>query len=248
MATLKLAAAVWEHHVRVKVCGFRRAQDVILASKAGVDAIGILVGRRHRSEDFLELEEARELVRVCPPLVTPVLVTHYDEADSIVDLMRALGVATVQIHSECGSTTLGRVRKQLPDVRLIRAVHATGPNVIEEVRGLSEFVDAFVVDSINVEEDRVGGTGRTHDWMLSKRIVALTPVPVILAGGLDSTNVTKAVQTVRPYGVDANTRLRDTTGNKSADKVAAFVRTSKSAFLDLALQEKGAPEHGFEST
>ena len=116
-----------------------------------------------------------------------------------------------------------------------RPVAATSLDAIELLRELSECVHGFIIDSVNPKEDRVGGTGLTHDWNLSARIVAACPLPVVLAGGLDATNVAAAIATVRPYAVDANTRLRDAHGFKSPEKVGAFVRSAKAAFFDLAL-------------
>jgi phosphoribosylanthranilate isomerase len=238
------AATVLERSLRVKVCGIRRHQDVVLAAQLGVDAIGLLVGQRHRSEDFLEPQEARELAAACPPLVTPVLVTHHEEPDAIVPLAHELLVTTIQIHSECSAAALRKIRSELPGVRLIRAVHATRIDAIEQLRELSECVHGFIIDSVNANEDRTGGTGLTHDWNLSARIVAACPLPVILAGGLDPTNVAAAIATVRPYGVDANTRLRDADGFKSPEKLGAFARAAKAAFFDLALEGETSRRHG----
>lgn len=226
--------------MRVKVCGIRRLEDLALVAKSGADAIGLLVGKRHRSEDFLEPDEARALAAGCPPFVTPVLVTHYEEADSIVELARKLLVTTIQVHSDCPATELRRIRKEIPGVRLIRAVHATSIDAIDEVRELVGSAHAFIVDSVNLNEDRVGGTGLTHDWGLSQRIVAASSLPVILAGGLDAANVAEAISTVRPYGVDANTRLRGVDGFKSPMKVGSFIYAAKSAFFNLS-SERGNP-------
>lgn len=231
--------------MRVKVCGIRRRQDVLLAARLGADAIGLLVGQRHRSEDFLEPEEARELAAACPPLVTPVLVTHYEEPDAVVALARELRVTTIQMHSECSAATLRRIRREMPGVRLVRALHATGSDALEQMRELSEAAHAFIVDSANANEDRVGGTGMTHDWNLSRRLVADSPIPVILAGGLDAANVALAIAAVRPYGVDANTRLRSADGFKDPGKVSGFTRAAKAAFFDLAAQRSMDREHGY---
>lgn len=234
-----------EPAVRVKVCGIRRRQDVLLAASLGADAIGLLVGQRHRSEDFLDAEQARELVEACPPLVTPVLVTHLEEADPVVALARELRVTTIQMHSECSAGTLRKIRHALPGVRLIRALHVAGNEALEQLPELAGAAHALIVDSVNAQEDRVGGTGLTHDWAMSRRIVAASPIPVILAGGLDGGNVARAIAIVRPYGVDANTRLRGADGFKDPARVVAFTREAKAAFMDLAAQRNSSGEHGF---
>lgn len=228
--------------MRVKVCGIRHARDAALAVRLGADAIGLLVGQRHRSEDFLQPEQARAIADACPPLVTPVLVTHVEEAEPVIALARELRVTTIQMHSECSVAALRAVRRALPGVRLLRALHAADAQVLEQVRALADAVDAFIVDSANAAEDRVGGTGLTHDWALSRRIVEASPVPVILAGGLDGGNVARAIAAVRPYAVDANTRLRGADGFKDPAKVGAFVRAAKAGFFELAGGNGG--EHG----
>jgi phosphoribosylanthranilate isomerase len=230
--------------LRVKVCGIRRRQDVLRVANLGADAIGLLVGQRHRSEDFLAPEVARELAAACPPLVTPVLVTHLEEADAVIALADELRIRTIQMHSECGVATLRKLRRELPGVRLIRALAASGPGMFEQMRELSAFADAFIVDSVNAREDRVGGTGLTHDWAMSRRAVEESPIPVVLAGGLDGDNVACAIATVHPYGVDANSRLRGADGFKDPEKVGCFIRAARAAFSDLAARGDISGEHG----
>ena len=173
-------------------------------------------------------------MRSPPPartLVTPVLVTHYEEPEPVVALARELRVTTIQIHSECSPATLRAVRRALPGVRLVRVLHAADAQALVQVHALADAVDAFIVDSANPAEDRVGGTGRTHDWAISRRVVDASPVPVILAGSLDGDNVARAIAIVRPYAVDANTRLRDANGFKDPAKVGAFVRAGQGSLL-----------------
>jgi phosphoribosylanthranilate isomerase len=219
--------------MRIKVCGIRRVADAVAAARLGVDAIGLLVGQRHRSEDFLQADQAREIAAAVPPFVTPVLVTHVDDGEEVADLAREIGVSTIQMHSDCDVRTMALVRRRIPGCKIIRAVHATGDAAIDGMRELEEAVDAFVIDSVNVAEDRVGGTGLTHDWLLSRRAVSQSRKNVILAGGLRPGNVATAIAAVRPYGVDANTGLRDANGFKDYYKLASFAEQAKMAFFEL---------------
>jgi phosphoribosylanthranilate isomerase len=107
-------------------------------------------------------------------------------------------------------------------------------NPLELARRLTPLVDAFILDTTDAAEDRVGGTGLQHDWSLSRDLVAECAKPVILAGGLHAGNVTDAIRMVRPFGVDANSRLKDAAGHKDARKVAAYLTTAKRAFLNAA--------------
>lgn len=215
--------------MRVKVCGVRRVADALAAASLGVDAVGLLVGQRHRSEDFLDPDEAREIAKALPPLVSAVLVTHIEDGAEVAKLALRIGASTIQMHSDCDASAIRRVRSDVPYCKIIRAVHVTGPDAIAEMKSLEDHVDAFVVDSVNLADDRVGGTGLTHDWALSRRAVLEVRRPIILAGGLKPTNVADAISAVRPYGVDANTGLRDSLGFKDRDKVAAFVKEAKLA-------------------
>lgn len=217
--------------MRIKVCGIRRVVDALVAASLGVDAVGLLVGQRHRSEDFIEPEEAREIAAAVPPFVTPVLVTHSTDGAEVVDLAGRVGVSTIQMHSDCSIDAMRLVRREIPSCKIVRAVHPTSATVVDEMRALEEAVDAFVVDSVNMAEDRVGGTGLTHDWALSRRVVVEVRRPVILAGGLRPDNVAAAITSVRPFGVDANTGLRDAAGFKDREKVAVFVEQATMAFL-----------------
>jgi phosphoribosylanthranilate isomerase len=220
--------------MRIKVCGIRCVEDALLAAELGVDAIGLLVGKRHRSEDFLSQDEAKAIAAACPPLVTPVLVTHIENADEVVPLALDIGVFTIQMHNDCGPKELESIRRHIPGVRIIRAIHATGDDVIEQMKSLRPTVDAFVIDSINKKEDRVGGTGLTHDWNLSRRAVLELKCPIVLAGGLNPGNVAAAIDAVRPFAVDANTGLRGPSGFKDRAKVLRFVSEAKRAFLAVA--------------
>jgi len=227
--------------MRVKICGIRRIEDAIVAAHLGADAIGLLVGQRHRSDDFLSPQEAHAIAERCPPLITPVLVTHLEQADEVAELAREIGLLTIQMHSDCSVEVLMKVRRHVRGARIIRAVHATGPAVVDEMLRLEAAVDAFVLDSKNTVEDRVGGTGLTHDWNLSRRAVREVGRPIILAGGLNPANVGRAIRIVRPYGVDANTGLRDTTGLKSPTKMAAFLREARRAFGSAVRPEEAGP-------
>lgn len=215
---------------RVKICGIRRLEDARLAAEAGADAIGLLVGRRHASRDFLEAEAAAAIVALCPPLVTPVLVTHLEEPDEIDRLARDIGVTTIQLHSDLPPDAVRRVRALGPrGLRLLKALHVTAPEesfaVAEAYR---ELVDGFVLDSINPATGQVGGTGLVNDWDLAARLVAaLAPLPVMLAGGLTPENVADAIARVAPFGVDANSGTKGPDGFKDPARARAFVAAAK---------------------
>jgi phosphoribosylanthranilate isomerase len=214
--------------VRVKICGVRSESDVDIAVGAGAHAVGFLVGLTHASEDELDAVDARRLVRRVPPFVEAVLVTHLVDPLEIAALTTSLGVSTVQLHGDMDAAAVRGTRDALPLTKLVYAVHVTAGTstaaLQDEIASVSGLVDAVVLDSRT--EDRVGGTGRTHDWSISRRLVESSPVPVILAGGLTPTNVASAIREVRPYAVDVNSGVETGAGDKSPELCSEFVRNA----------------------
>lgn len=217
--------------MRVKVCGIKKVEDAIMAAHCGADAIGLLVGQRHVAEDFIKIDLARDIVKQCPPFVSTVLVTHLEDPKEIANLASQIGVSTIQIHSNCDVQSIISLRKILPNIKIIKNFHVTGLEMIPAMYPFVAVVDAFILDTLDSAGDRVGGTGLTHDWNLSSKIVRDIKCPVILAGGLNSDNVADAIRIVTPFGVDANTGLKDQNGSKDRKKVAAFVYNAKQEFF-----------------
>lgn len=219
--------------VTVKICGVRRVADALLAAEAGADEIGLLVGRRHESGDFIPVELAGEIVAACAGRVTPVLVTHVSNPEEVHALARAAGVSVIQVHSEMPPAGLVRLRV-LGGYRLRKSWHVTGPESLDYGEAYRGVTDAFLLDSMNAATGQVGGTGRAHDWNLSREIVArCAGVPVILAGGLNPDNVAAAVMQVRPAGVDVNSGTKGPDGFKDAEHVRAFVRAAKAVGTEV---------------
>ncbi|HYD85550.1 MAG TPA: hypothetical protein VEA63_15895, partial [Opitutus sp.] len=147
--------------VTVKICGVRRIEDALLAADAGADEIGLLVGQRHPSGDFIAVEAAAEIVAAIATRVTPVLVTHVSDPDEVHALARAAGVKDIQVHSDMSPAGLARLR-ELGGYRLRKSWHVTGPESLgygEAYRGVA---DSFLLDSMNAATGQVGGTGRAH--------------------------------------------------------------------------------------
>ncbi len=208
---------------RVKICGIRSEDDLSIAVTSGADAVGFISGVTHRSEDALTPERVAELVAVTPPYVSTVLVTHLEAAEQIVWLAESLGVDTIQVHGLVSSQTLHEVFSLSNGRRRItRAVHVTGEESVRDAVAAMRVCHAVHLDSRTA--DRLGGTGRTHDWSISRKIVdVLAPFPVILSGGLRPENVAGAVDAVRPFAVDVNSGIEDDRGNKDLDRSSRFV-------------------------
>ena len=211
--------------VRVKICGNRSIEDLNLAVEAGADAVGFIVGTRYPSEDSLDPSVAQNYVKCTSPFVNTVLVTHLVEANEILTLHARVSASIIQLHNELDPREIQRVKKERPTIPLIKAIPVENESAIERARAYAPYVDAVLLDSRTA--DRIGGTGVTHDWTISRRIVAVVSKPVILAGGLTPCNVENAIKTVQPYGVDVNSGVEDAEGKKERTKLREFVRLAK---------------------
>ena len=216
--------------VRVKVCGIRNAEDLATAVGAGVDAVGFISGVTHFSEDAIDANVASMLVEQTPPFVSTVLVTHLEDAHAILDLADRIGVDTIQIHGLVTDTTVAEVYRHANGRRITKAIHVTGSEAIQEARRLADICDALHLDSRT--EDRLGGTGKTHDWSIGAQVTEEMHAlgrAVILSGGLRPENVGDAVDAVHPFAVDVNSGVETRNGDKDPERVAAFVSLANTA-------------------
>ena len=208
----------------VKICGIRRQEDALIATELGADAIGLLVGQRHNSPDFISTTVARDISRALPASVEAVLVTHVEDLDELERLLQESEIRTLQLHSEIAPSSVERLRGRLPHLKIFKSVNIISADSVAYPEAFEKLVDGFVVDSINVATDQVGGTGKTHDWSVSRQIVMRYPeVPIILAGGLNSENVRSAIEYVHPFGVDVNSGTKAPNGFKDARKMQEFI-------------------------
>lgn len=200
----------------------------MLAAELGADAIGLLVGQKHNSPDFISATVARGISRGLPPSVEAVLVTHIKEIDELERLLQESEITTIQLHSEIDPRSVERLRGRLPDVKIFKSVSVISAHSVAYPEAFEQLVDGFVLDSVNLAIDQTGGTGKTHDWSVSREIVMRYPeVPIILAGGLNSENVRSAIERVRPFGVDVNSGTKAPDGFKDPRKMEAFIAQAK---------------------
>jgi len=208
--------------VRVKICCIASIAEAELAVRHGAAALG-LVGRMPSGPGPIEDELIAEIAAWAPPAVATFLLTSETEPDAIVDHVRRCGTSTVQLVDAVAPQAYDALRRAVPQLKIVQVIHVTGPESLEEAKASAPHVDALLLDSgqpaAAVKE--LGGTGRVHDWSLSRRIVEEVSRPVFLAGGLKPENVTAAVGQVRPFGVDLCTGVR-TDGRLDGTRLAAF--------------------------
>jgi phosphoribosylanthranilate isomerase len=211
-----------DSRVRVSVCAARDLGDVQAIVEGGADAAGVLVLTRHRAEDAVSLEVARRLLGAVPPPVSRYAVTHAIDYEGLSRIVEELPIDTLQLHDHVAPAVVEKLRSDHPGLRLLKALHVTDEGVgsYREWEGL---VDALVVDSVDPAEDRIGGTGRVHDWRVTARVCQESSVPVVLAGGLTPRNVAEAVAVTGAYVANVNSGV-EVHGSKDPRLIRAFVR------------------------
>jgi phosphoribosylanthranilate isomerase len=194
---------------RIKICCIQSAAEARLAIAEGADALG-LVGAMPSGPGPIEDAEIAAIAAVVPPPVATFLLTSATEPEAIIAHARRCRTNTVQLVDRVAPAAYAQLRAALPGIRLVQVIHVAGEEAVGEAREIAPLADALLLDSGRPNEAiRVlGGTGRTHDWTISRQIVAAASCPVFLAGGLRPDNVGAAVRTVRPFGVDVCTGVR----------------------------------------
>lgn len=214
--------------IRLKVCCIGSIAEARLAIAAGADAVG-LVARMPTGPGPIADDLIRSIAAAMPPPIATFLLTSETDPEAVVAHARSTGVSTVQlVDDECGPGVHAALRAALPALRIVQVIHVRDERSIERACDASTRVDALLLDSGNPAARELGGTGRAHDWSLSRRIVELSVVPVFLAGGLNASNIGEAVRAVRPFGVDLCSGVRSG-GSLDPIKLAAFVVALRAA-------------------
>ena len=207
---------------RVKVCCIASVEEARAAVECGAEAVGLVSEMPSGPGVIDEALIAGIAARVPPPVATFLLTCRQDAA-SIVEQQRRCRVNTLQLCDRVPAEVYSALRAALPGVSLVQVVHVRGEESLEEALNVARHVDALLLDSGNqsLVVKELGGTGRTHDWRVSRRVVEASPVPVFLAGGLRAENVAEAVAAVRPFGLDVCSGVR-TGGRLDAEKLERF--------------------------
>lgn len=180
-----------------------------MAIDAGASAIG-LVSEMPSGPGPIPESLIAEIAATVPPGISSFLLTCKEDAAAIIDQQRRLRVNTIQICDRLPHGSHRELREALPGVSLVQVVHVTGPEAVDEAMAVAPNVDAVLLDSGNqsLAIKELGGTGRTHDWRLSREIREAIDVPLFLAGGLNPSNVAAAIREVQPFGIDVCSGLR----------------------------------------
>jgi phosphoribosylanthranilate isomerase len=217
----------------LKVCGISNSEDAQLCADAGVDAIGMLLrkqpGEAPADTDRISVRTAQTLVASYGPRLTTVLLVHKTELKEISELYSNIRPKALQIQSKVPPEELLALKALFPEVFLIKTFHVSDGQTIQGfMNEIDEYTGCASVDAVLLDSRR-GGSGQVHDWRLSAEVVQrLKGMNVILAGGLTPANVSMAVRSVHPWGIDVMTGVNSASrSKKDAEKIRAFVRAAR---------------------
>ncbi len=226
---------------RIKICCISSVAEAELAIRYGASALG-LVSAMPSGPGVIDEELIAEIAARVPPPIATFLLTSRQDAESIIAQHRRLRTNTLQLVDRLERGTYADLRRALPGIALVQVIHVAGEDSIAEAQSLAPQVDALLLDSGNqsLAVKELGGTGRTHDWTISRRIRDAVGKPIFLAGGLKAENVAEAIREVEPFGLDLCSGVR-TDGRLDEVKLAAFFAQVAQAYTPA-----GQPQSSIE--
>lgn len=213
---------------RIKICCIANAAEAWQAIAAGADALG-LVSAMPSGPGVIEETQIAEIVAAVPPTIATFLLTSQTDVNAIIDQQRRCGANTLQLVDQLPAGAHRALRAALPGVALVQVIHVRDEQALAEAQAVAPYVDALLLDSGNPHAPirELGGTGRVHNWAISRRIREQASIPVFLAGGLNAENVQTAVVTVGPFGVDVCSGVRSA-GRLDSRKLTHYVAALRS--------------------
>jgi phosphoribosylanthranilate isomerase len=209
---------------KVKICGITNGEDALKAAILGADYLGFLV-EIDFSEDKITRDEAKDIIKKLPLEVTPVFVTYLQKARPIIDIAKEIKPQLIQLHNDISLVEIGKIRKAMPKMKLTKTISVVDGSAVKEAKKYEKYVDFILLDSKSGK--RKGGTGKVHDWSISRKIVKSLKKKVFLAGGLSPENVQEAIKNVKPFAVDTNSGVKRKPRKKDHKKLEGFIRGAK---------------------
>lgn len=202
---------------RVKICCISSVEEAKLAIECGASALG-LVGHMPSGPGVIEDELINQIAKSVPPPISTFLLTSETKPIEIISHYKRVNTTTIQIVDELEKREYEILRNELPNVKLVQVIHVIDDKSVKEAIEVSSYVDAILLDSgnPNLTIKELGGTGRTHNWELSREIRKSISIPLFLAGGLNKDNVKQAIDFVEPFGLDLCSSIRT---NGQLDKI-----------------------------
>ncbi len=209
---------------RIKICCIKSVEEAKIAISFGASAIG-LVAKMPSGPGPISDDLIKEIALTVPPPIGTFLLTSETSVTEIIKHHQRTNTNAIQIVDALSEGTYAELKNALPSVKIIQVIHVVDENSVNEAIRISESVDAILLDSgnPNLKIKELGGTGRVHNWQLSRQIRIDSKCPVFLAGGLKPENVKQAIEEVRPYAVDVCSGVR-TNGNLDIQKLESFFK------------------------
>lgn len=217
----------------IQVAGIIDSAEAQMLVNAGVHYLGFPLRLAFHKEDISE-EEAVKIIRSLKPPHHGVVITYLQKAEDILKLCNTVGACHVQLHGDVSPDELATLKKRDWSPFVIKSLIVRNNNLSElevQLTTYSHYVDAFITDTYDPETGACGATGKIHNWDISKRLVSISPKPVILAGGLRPDNVRQAILAVHPAGVDVHTGVESPDGRKDPTLVRKFITEARDAFV-----------------
>jgi phosphoribosylanthranilate isomerase len=207
----------------IKICCINSENEARMAIEYGASAIG-LVARMPSGPGPISDELIRQIAKTVPPPIATFLLTSEIRVKKIIEHHFRTNTNTIQIVDSLSTGTYSQLKIALPGVKIVQVIHVIDERSVDEALGISEMVDAILLDSGNpkLKVKELGGTGRVHNWKLSRQIRNKSKCPVFLAGGLTPKNVRQAIEEVQPFAIDVCSGVR-TNGNLDRKKLELFI-------------------------
>lgn len=202
---------------KIKICCISSIEEANLAIAQGAAALG-LVGKMPSGPGIISDELIYTIAKGVPTNIDTFMLTSETSAEAIIEHHKKTNTSTIQIVDALSEGTYAQIKNTLPSIKIVQVIHILNEASIEEALRISEQVDALLLDSgnPNLQTKELGGTGRVHNWNLSRKIVEQSKRPVYLAGGINPMNIKQAVEEVQPYGIDLCSGVRT---NKLLDPI-----------------------------
>ena len=209
---------------KVKICCIANAKEAWLAIQYGASALG-LVSEMPSGPGVISESTIADITKIVPPSVSSFLLTSKQDSSAIIEQHKHCGTNVIQLCDQLKIESYKILREAMPGIGLVQVIHVTGEETLKEALTVAPHVNGLLLDSGNqtLRVKQLGGTGRTHNWSLSRRIRQKVNIPVFLAGGLKPENVAEALRHVQPFGVDVCNGVR-TNGELDERKLAAFFK------------------------
>lgn len=213
-------------NTRVKICCIASLEEAVDAINFGASAIG-LVGKMPSGPGVIHDALILSIAKSIPPPIGTFLLTSETSTDKIIEHHNITQTNTIQIVDTLSKGSYLQLKQAIPVVKLVQVIHVIDKNSVDEALEVSNFVDAILLDSGNPNQKikELGGTGRVHNWKISRKIRDNISIPVFLAGGLNPENVRRAIEEVEPFGVDVCSGVR-TEGNLDKGKLESFMKNT----------------------